>query len=247
MNIMDICLEASRALLRGVQLTDGVQLTTQCMYPSNSLVHVVIRGAGASYVVSDQGGAVQEVAAAGGDASLADRKFRQLVERQGLNIRSGVIYSPVVSPQELPAAIALIANTSKEVADRLFDQIKLKRDRNFKAMLRHLLKETYSDKAVRETPIVGASNKAHKFENVIQLVSGQRITFDPVTKEPGSVAARVLANLDVQAAKHPNLEQRIVYDDIEDWQAADLNILLMSNTTLVPFSRVSDVLPRLTA
>ena len=39
--------------------SDGVRVTTHCMYPSNGLVQVTVRG-GESIVVSDEGGAVGE-------------------------------------------------------------------------------------------------------------------------------------------------------------------------------------------
>jgi hypothetical protein len=39
---------------------DGVRVTTHCMYPSNGLVQVTVRGAVETIVASDDGGAVGE-------------------------------------------------------------------------------------------------------------------------------------------------------------------------------------------
>jgi hypothetical protein len=52
--------------------------------------------------------------------------------------------------------------------------------------------------------------------------------------------------LDVRAIRDPLLEQRIVYDDKEDWTPADLN-LLQVGATVVPFSRSSEAIRRLAA
>jgi hypothetical protein len=43
----------------------GVRVTTHCMYPSNGLVQVMVRGGVSTVVVSDEGGAMEEALAAG--------------------------------------------------------------------------------------------------------------------------------------------------------------------------------------
>jgi hypothetical protein len=98
---------------------------------------------------------------------------------------------------------------------------------------------------VREEILVGKSNKAHKFENLIHLPNGRRLIVDPVIQDMSSINARVVANLDVRAADYPDLEQRIVYDDEEDWKTENLN-LLQVGATVIPFSQAPNVLGRLT-
>ena len=72
----------------------------------------------------------------------------------------------------------------------------------------------------------------------------RRLIIDAVTNEPSSINARVVANLDVAATKNPLLEQRIVYDDEDDWTPADLNLLNVG-AIAVPFSRSSEVIERI--
>ena len=63
--------------------------------------------------------------------------------------------------------------------------------------------------------------------------------------DPSSINARVVANIDVKLAKYEKLDQRIVYDDGENWSADDLSLLQVGNTPVVPFSKAADVIGRL--
>ena len=142
-----------------------------------------------------------------------------------------------------PLAVLLVANASQEIARWLYDHVKLKRTRNFKEMLAAFLKKTF-DNYVAPATIVGHSQKRHKFANVISLPHERRLIIDAVANEPSSINARLVANLDVAATKNPLLEQRIVYDDEEDWTPADLNLLNVG-AIAVPFSRSSEVIERI--
>jgi hypothetical protein len=92
--------------------------------------------------------------------------------------------------------------------------------------------------------IVGHSNKPHKFANVVLLPKGRRLIVDPVIHEFTAINPRVVANLDVRSTRDPLLEQRIIYDDEEDRNPADLN-LLQVGATVVPFSRSHEVIRRI--
>jgi hypothetical protein len=137
----------------------------------------------------------------------------------------------------------LVANASKEAADWLFEHTKIKRYRNFKAVVSEFLRSKYDDRVHKET-LIGASNKAHKFENLIVLRDGKRLIVDPVIDDAGSINARVVANMDIRLAKYPDLEQRIVYDDSVAWEPENLN-LLQAGASVIPFSRAADVIGRL--
>ena len=92
--------------------------------------------------------------------------------------------------------------------------------------------------------MIGASNKAHRFANVISFANGRKFIVDAVANEASSINSRVIANLDVKSVNDPTIEQRIVYDDEEPWSAADLN-LLQVGATIIPFSRANDVIRRI--
>ena len=225
------------------EVENGVRLNSHCMYPNNGFVRVLVMGAGDSFTVSDEGGAFREAVLAGAEVDYTDRKFAKAVSAQGLNMRHGVIMSPSVTFEALPMAIALVANASKETADWMFEHWRLTRERKFKDILKTILKVEFN--AVKQQTFTGDSNKPHTFDTVVQFMNGSRLLVDAVSKDPNSINARVLANLDVKNANHDNLEQRIVYDDEEDWGAADLSLLRVSGVPIVPFSKSVPVLKAL--
>jgi hypothetical protein len=50
----------------------------------------------------------------------------------------------------------------------------------------------------------------------------------------------------VKQAEHDGTIQRIVYDDQDDWKAADLSLLGLG-ATVIPFTKIRPVLGRLAA
>lgn len=231
-----------------VPVDNGVMhVTTHCMYPSNALVKVTVRMGSETALVSDDGGAVGEALSAG--IALADhhkRTLAHLVREQGLQMDGGVIFCPRIEIDVLPIAILHVANASQDVAQWLYDHLKIKRTRDFRAMLADFLQKKFEDRVEHNAVIIGHSNKAHKFANVIKLPGGRRLIVDPVSHEASSINSRVVANLDVKATNNPLLDQRIVYDDEEEWSPADLN-LLQVGAIAVPFSKSSEVIERITS
>lgn len=221
---------------------DGVRVVTHCIYPGNALVQVVIRGGVDTFVVSDEGDALRELVAAGGEVNRPENLVKHLVLEKGLLIHEGKISSPQVNAASLGIAIALVANTSQEVAEWLFAHARIKRTRDFKSIVHQYLKAKFNESVKQET-LVGHSNKVHKFDNIIVFPGGKRLIIDPVVHDANSINARVVANLDVRSAKYDNLEQRIVYDDEESWKPDELN-LLQVGATVVPFSQAPQVLAR---
>jgi hypothetical protein len=225
-------------------IADGIRVTTHCMYPSNGLVRVVVRGGAQSVVVSDDQGAIDEAVSAGISVDEHLRAIAHSVKSQGLLMHNGAILSPRIQIDAVSLPIIHVANASQEVARWLYEHSKIKRTRDFRTMLADFLQKAFDDRVARNAVIIGHSNTAHKFANVISLEHGRRIIVDSVAHEASSINARVVANMDVRATNDPSLEQRIVYDDEEDWSASNLN-LLQVGAPLIPFSRFPDVIARL--
>lgn len=224
---------------------DGVAVVTDCLYPSNGVVQVIVRGAGDKYIVSDEGGALREASAAGADLDRSASRFSRAVKMQGLQLDHGVIRSPFVSLETVPVAIVLVANASKELADHVFETWRLPKARNFKQLVKLLLRSEFSGDKIKEDVLLGNSNKPHAFDNVILLPGGRTLVVDPVMKDPNSINSRVVANLDVQAANHPGIIQRLVYDDEDHWRADDLSILQVSKVPVIAYSKSAVALRQL--
>lgn len=225
---------------------DGWRVVTHCMYPSNGLVEVTVRGGSHTVVASDEGGAVGDALSAGIPERDYDGALRHLVRDQGLLLKDGVIYTPQVPMDAAPLSVLLVANASQDVARWLYDHMRTKRTRDFKALLAEFLRHQFDTQVEHNALIQGHSTKAHKFANVISFAGGKRLIVDPVGNEASSINARVVANLDVRARNDPMLEQRIVYDDDDEWTPSDLN-LLQVGATVVPFSRAQEVIDRIIA
>lgn len=225
------------SVYRYFDIENGVRFNTHCLYPSNGFVQVSVYGGGSEFYVTDAGGAFREAEAAGATIKHPDRQFSKLLKKQGLSIRQGAIYSPNVSLDSLPAAITIVANTSKEMADTIFETWRLERTRNFKEMVREFLKSQFVGSEVKEEKISGSSNKPHTFDNVVKFLNGSTLIIDPVLKDANSINSRVVANMDVHAKNYPNLRQSIVYDDTEEWQSSDLNLLGVTQVPVFAFSK----------
>jgi hypothetical protein len=229
------------------QETDsGVRVATHCLYPSNAAVRVLVQGQCSEFVVSDEGGAVEEVTSAGIAFADADKRMRSLVHRQGLLVEGGVIVSPRVPAEGLAAAILLVANVSKEAAHWGMTHLRPAAVGSFKDELDAIIRRFGEAEIHRSERIVGASNKQHSFEYALRPGKGKLLLIDPVYNDRSSISSKALAHLDVRNVGNDNIEQRIVYDDRVPWDAADLNLLRMGATP-VPLSRLADVLQRLVA
>jgi hypothetical protein len=214
---------------------DGLRVSTLCLYPSNGAVTLSVRGSGDSFVVSDDGGAVDTLLGSGRDQPLCDHQVNTIIGNQGLRIENGAIYCPAVTRAEVPVAIALVANTAKMVAEWGHDNVSPTMPRDFKHNLAQLLQRHFKTSLEADCHIHGASTRAYSFDHVVHLHGGRRLLIDPVLSDATSINAALAANLDVSRLGDPGIIQRIVYDDARPWQAADLSLLAIAAPT-VPFS-----------
>jgi len=237
MSLMNIISAGMAQFQKGTPVSDGIAVSTHCLYPSNATVVVFVRGGEHEYVVMDDGRAFREAATAGAELGKSIKKYERIVAKQGLILSNGVIKSPVIKAELIPMAILLVANASKEIADLVFSTWKPSQRRDFKEAVRSLLQLRFSNLSIKEEKIVGTSNKAHIFESVIHLDDGRRVVIDPVLRDANSINSRVVANIDLRNAMHEKLEQRIVYDDSDSWSSSDLSILHVSGVPVVAFSK----------
>lgn len=236
MNIIDAINEALSSVSSLIETDRGVRVSTHCLYPSNSLVSVFVYGGENTFMVTDEGGGIRELTASGVDIQHTTKGIYSFASMRGVNYKNGIISSPLVSLKELPAAIVLVANSSKELASHLLDHTKIKRRRNFKELVHQFLSNKFDGQRVKHMELVGDSNKPHKFENVIILDGERKLIVDPVIRDPASINARVVANIDIRHKKLAGIEQRIVYDDEEAWTPGDINLLTFG-ATVIPFSK----------
>ena len=244
MSLRDVISQGLQPFQNFRDIDNGVSLSTHCLYPNNSSVQVFVRGEGKTYFVTDDGGAMRDVQSSGVIFGASDAKYQRLVQRQGLVMRKGVIATEAIGIEMVPAAILLVANASKEVAEAICNTWRTAKARNFKELVRDLLLREFPNMAIKEDKLFGDSHKQYKFDNVLHLPTGRRVVVDAVLRDSNSMNARVVANLDVRHARHEGVDQRIVYDDSADWPASDLSLLDVSQVGVIAFSRMPQALVR---
>lgn len=227
------------------EVDGGLRVTTHCIYPSNGLVRVFVRGGLNSMSISDDGGALGEAWAAGLDIEPTknfNSRLIKMVQNRGLIYESGVIRTNNVPIEAVPVAIAHVANVSKEIAFSLYETGAIGRTRDFKFLLKEYLTSRFREN-LAPTRLIGASHKLHSFDNVVSFPNGKRLIIDPVSNDPSSINARVVANLDLRQLNDPQLIQRIIYDDGQGWSAENLSLLTIG-ANAIPFSKSQDVISR---
>jgi hypothetical protein len=230
---------------------DGVVVPTHCLYPSNAVVRVHVAGGSTTFRVHDGGGAIDELEASGARNPNDMHIVRSAARAQGLDVTlEGTIISPFVELPQLAGTIVLVANASKEAAHSLISKSRGLPKRDFREALATLIDLERAQgrfvEVLHRRVVVGASNKPHRFDFDIALSGTRRLLLDAVIREPFSINAVLVANLDVKEAELPNTIQRIVYDDDDQWDAADLSLLGLG-ATVVGLSRLRPVLERMTA
>ena len=214
----------------------AVAVTTTCMYPSNALVTVFVRGAMNGAVVSDDGQAIDELTALNRDISDADKFLHRFCNRSGMKSAKGVIFSPRIEWRQLPATVAFVANTSVAAVTAGLHLLKKRPSRNLRKELDHVLLQSFpEDKIKKGFRVVGHSTRAYSFNAV--HVNSRILIMDPVGPDANSVNSRAIAHFDIGRKKDDTIIQRLIYDDDLRWKAADLN-LLQAAAKVVPFSNI---------
>lgn len=246
MTLLETCINACGTWPAATVDGSRVRITTHCLYPSNAAVNVYIEGRKEHFVVHDAGGAVGELAGAGGQIQHPSRLLSPLLVPMGLSVsEDGAIFGQAAPGASLMAVIVLVGNTSKEAADFLIHRHKPPR-RNLNALVEQLLDNEFPKRWDRKTAILGASNKRHRFDYVVHLDDQRQLLMDVVSPEASSINSAIVSHLDVRNAGSKKFEHRIVYDDAAEWKSADL-ALVRVGARPVPFSHLSEALERLAA
>lgn len=226
---------------------DKVSVPTRCLYPSNSAVIVFVEGGQTSFLVHDDGHAFDELNSAGPVVVGGTVSLRHIVSRQGLTMTAlGVIQTPLLSIEDVPGAIDLVANVSKECAHYLMDHHRPRAPRSIRDVLEEMLDRQFPNQWYRQVSWTGHSNKPHKFDYDLRLPRERHVVMDVVTPESSSMNSTIVSHLDLRQADIRDVQQRIIYDDADKWRAADLS-LLQVGAPAIPLSSASEVLRRMAA
>ena len=225
----------------------GAVVRTSCILPSGSLLSVSVQPTIEGWIVCDEGSVVADVLGHGFDVDSSLKGFAMKLNKIGLHVEHGKIYSDRVSNGDLPYMVAYVATAALDAAKWLLTSASKSEKKSVETLLKQIINDRFNDYRMTEPlTLFGNSSKSYSFENVLILPSKKRLILDPVTRHDGSIKSRLVANLDVAQAGHADLIQRIVYDSDEDWEQQELALLAVGAPT-VRLSRVEEVVERMVA
>lgn len=226
------------------QYQDVIRVSTHCLYPSNGKVSVFIVGGNNSFMVKDEGGALKAIYPLAELPKNIDKRIFNIIRNYGLQVKNGNIYSRLVTKEQLPATILLVANASKEVADQFVGKFNSKLKRNFRDELAKLLDGQFHNRLHRDFQSIGQSNKLHKFAYAIDLFDERKLLINTVVNDPNSINACVVSTLDVKQANHSHLNQMIIYDEGENWRSESIS-LLQIGAPVVAYSHCREAIQKI--
>lgn len=227
-----------------VSVGNAVAVPTHCLYPTNKAVSVLISGGPRECVVSDNGGALDELTACG-LTEFVTESFKlhvsSVCKGRGVRYSNGHIVSPPVPLEGLPTALAMVANTSSEVAHWGLRSLKPRRKRSLRSEISRILGHYFSaEQILAQEHITGHSTRRYPIDWVIRMSSSAKVLIDMVLPEPSSINAKAIAHMDIRGISHlPNsaseghFETFLAYDDEDEWKSSDLSLLKMAGR-LVP-------------
>jgi hypothetical protein len=177
---------ATRALIN-TEFRDGsAYISTPILYPSGSTVVVRVVDNGKTYFVSDIGMGYQEAELMG--ASLIyGRHARTIAENAGIPFDSEAFFVIEASREQLPGAIAMVANCSQEAVALAAYKLADRRAADLAEALYERLVRIFTEKKVaKNASVIGASNTEY---NVAALVTAEKkpAVFEAVANHPSSI------------------------------------------------------------
>jgi hypothetical protein len=219
-----------------VDTGQGISVATQALYPSNTSVSLLITGGPSACIVSDEGHAIAEIAAHGFEIQNPESFLRPFAAPRGLRLNGPTIYSPPIDADALPTAISLVSAASSLAAFWAVRTIRPKSRRDLRRELRELLEGYFSRERLKpEYHLAGFSGRTYRFEFMAEIAGARRLIIDGVFPDAQAINGRAIAHIDVAKLNQPEIIQRLVYDDQDNWPASDINLLRMA-AELVPLT-----------
>lgn len=182
-----------------IRTGEGVQITTDCLYPSFEQVVVFIVGNGAGYIVHDGGGAAQSAWAHGVDGRSVTHSLATSAQAFGCQHKESKLIAEAESQDWLWAAVAAVANAAADAARGAIGRVRVSREEDLIAKTKAILdRAPWRPTTSRDFKQAGESGKVHTFDLAVE--AGRSIALiDAVVAHPGSIAAKYLAFSDTPA------------------------------------------------
>lgn len=225
---------------------EWVVVPTSLAYPSNRTVLVYLLGGQDSVRAFDGGGAFDELDG-GGDYDFDGFKvLEKFARKTGVNVdKRGWLASEPVMYEDLTGLVPFFAKVSVDASVFLRSRRRKKKLVDLREEVNRVLVSRFDDAVHRSMHLLGASNKSHRFDFIVDASDMERLAIDAALPDASSINAIVVRQLDVRAAKPDGVSQMIVYDDRDtDWKSEDIALLRTGGRPFA-FTHLPDALSRL--
>lgn len=204
-----------------VRTSEGLRISTHCLYPSFGQVFVYIVGMGDGFIVHDGGGAVKEAWSHGAEPRAIAAASRMAASAFGCEVVLDQIRVSIPSIDWLWSAHVSVANATSDAARSAVGKSRVTKEES----LIHRAKAAFDAAAWKpetrlEYKYAGRSGKVHTFDLAVQ--SGEKVALvDAVIAHPNSIASKYLAFSDTESG--PGIYKYALYDG--DLPAEDKSLL----------------------
>ena len=177
-----------RELMATNQFKGGAYLTTPLLYPNGTSVVVRIDEGRPNFFVSDMGLGAEEADLMGG-SRIYSQTARKIADAAGIRFDNRAFFVVEASKEQLPGAIATVANCSQEAVNATAYKIADRKHVDHIDRLYARLARVFTPEQVaRDVEIRGASSHVWHVATMVRADSKKTI-FEPVSKNHNSVFA----------------------------------------------------------
>jgi hypothetical protein len=197
--------EAVRSMVSSSFVQGRFRVELPLVMPSGSVTTVTVwpEGSGDTFMVTDDGASLFEVASGAFNEMLFARVARERCERYGAQFDGGSMLYLRVSAGRLRGAIVAMANLMKEVVDETIHRSINQKARQIDFELWDKLDRTFSGyKLERKAHVLGESTALHEFSALLTTERGL-VAFDTFNAQGNSVNAVYVKMADIGRNESP--------------------------------------------
>lgn len=214
----------ARSLVQAQETSLGAEVTTHVAYPNGDLVRVNVACGADGIFVSDLSAGSMYLAEIGINLNAQQRtRVQTEVAHYGCQFEKGRVFRQCAR-DELPDAIALVANASRTVAD-YGTEARRQFDADFRLTVIERLRHTVGHRLREREAVAGRSGRSYRVGGVVLDRKEVRpLAFIEAFASRNIIGDRFMAFSDLKR-EFQAVEMISVYDDTLPWHEADLNVL----------------------
>jgi hypothetical protein len=219
------------------RMGNAIVVPTDVLLPSHVACMVVIEGGatGNEITASDAGASLACVLEAGLEINLlVTRAASRAAQQYGISLEKGVLRSQPEAISEARYLVMCMANAMHSVAVAALAAARRVEKTRFRVRVQQELNHIFSQQNIRRhSELRGFSQDSHHFDFVIGLPRGMKLALDVPIPESSSIAAVVLRQADIRAARIDGVKQAIAYDKADHWTTSGLAQLQLARVDLI--------------